>query len=182
MGLNKYNNFFNINDRFGKYTIVDVTIVRNNYKATILVKCDCGNIQYVDVYSLINNKTTRCFKCNTRNLENNAQWKGYKTIPGKVISKLKRDALRRNINVYITLEDIYDCILLQNNKCALTGIDIDFINLRNASVDRINSSKDYTVDNIQIVHKDINIMKNAFDQEYFMYMCKLVTENNSKKY
>jgi len=47
--------------------------------------------------------------------------------------------------------------------------------LRTASLDRIDSTKNYTIDNIQWVHKDVNKMKMDFSQEYFIEMCRLVT-------
>ena len=42
------------------------------------------------------------------------------------------------------------------------------------SVDRIDSSKGYIIDNIRWIHKDINVMKNSFSDEYFTYLCKLI--------
>jgi len=49
----------------------------------------------------------------------------------------------------------------------------------NASLDRIDSSIGYVNDNVQWVHKDINMMKRIYTQEYFIYLCKLVSENNN---
>ena len=43
-----------------------------------------------------------------------------------------------------------------------------------ASLDRIDSSKGYVIGNVQWVHKDINIMKNKFDNQYFIDMCKKI--------
>jgi len=39
--------------------------------------------------------------------------------------------------------------------------------------------KGYTVDNIQWVHRDINLMKQALDLDYFIEMCKKVAESQS---
>ena len=50
-----------------------------------------------------------------------------------------------------------------------------------ASLDRIDSDGAYTIDNVQWIHKDINVMKNSFSEEYFMYLCKLVCGINTKK-
>ena len=46
------------------------------------------------------------------------------------------------------------------------------------SIDRINSDLDYTKDNIQIVHKNINMMKGTLDSKTFIYLCNLITFNN----
>ena len=48
----------------------------------------------------------------------------------------------------------------------------------NASLDRIDSSKGYIEGNVQWVHQNINMMKNKFDNQYFIEMCKLITKNN----
>jgi hypothetical protein len=100
----------------------------------------------------------------------------------------------------ITLEDVYNLWIKQDKKCALTGIPIDFKNqnfrqlterpshikhkkkfkydlICTASLDRINSDKGYIKDNIQLVHKDINMMKNDYDQDYFINMCNLISNN-----
>lgn len=66
----------------------------------------------------------------------------------------------------------------QLGRCALTGIVID--KLTDLSIDRIDSSKGYTKDNIQIVHKDLNCMKWDLSQQQFIDYCKQVVEWNRK--
>ena len=63
----------------------------------------------------------------------------------------------------------------QEGKCALSGeilikiaLEDKGINKYNVSIDRINSSKGYTKDNIQLVGAIINIMKNDIDEKDFM--------------
>lgn len=38
----------------------------------------------------------------------------------------------------------------------------------------------YHIDNIVMVHKDINLMCNKFSVEKFYSLCKIVSENNDK--
>ena len=40
-----------------------------------------------------------------------------------------------------------------------------------------NYFKGYIKDNIQLVHKDVNMIKKEYDQEYFLTLCRLITEN-----
>ena len=73
----------------------------------------------------------------------------------------------------------------QNQKCQLSGIDLTFdsdlkIRDNNLSVDRIDSSIGYIEGNVQLVHKDINMMKGTLSQERFIELCKLVTNKNNK--
>jgi len=77
---------------------------------------------------------------------------------------------------------MWDLFKKQNEKCALTGKEIrlerfhnDKMN-QNASLDRIDSTKGYTVDNIQWVDKDMNRLKNSYSQEKFLQMVKEIYE------
>ena len=51
------------------------------------------------------------------------------------------------------------------------------LKLQTASLDRIDSTKGYSKDNIQWVHKDINCMKMDFSQQYFIDLCVKVAKN-----
>ena len=145
----------------------------------------CGNIRtYKTKTSLerAEEKKSVCSSCRTSannrkrkgtklGAENRA-WKGYKDIPGKVLSKLKRDADSRGIEFHITLEDIQNKYEQQNKCCALSGIPVVWG--LNASVDRIDSNKHYTVNNIQIVVNIINIMKRDIPEDVFVFLCKQI--------
>jgi hypothetical protein len=92
-------------------------------------------------------------------------------------------AERRKLIVEIIEDDVWNRYLEQNKKCALSGIEI-FLHKSSkkitASVDRINSNKGYTKDNIQIVHKDVNRAKSNLSDEEFFTLCKNVYINLSK--
>jgi hypothetical protein len=71
----------------------------------------------------------------------------------------------------------------QNGLCALTNVKLYFGRCRfshetNASLDRIDSNKGYIEGNIQWVLKDINFMKSNHNQDYFISLCKLVSQAN----
>ena len=59
----------------------------------------------------------------------------------------------------------------QNKTCALSGLEIGWAEVgqdHTASIDRIDSTKGYTLRNIQLVHKDINMMKQQYTNQYFI--------------
>ena len=112
----------------------------------------------------------------TKAKELNPAWKGFGHVPGKVFRKLQRDAIKRNIPFEITIEDIHNQYNKQRERCAFSGIEI-FFGI-DASVDRIDSSKGYTIDNIQIVHKTLNIMKRDIPNDEFIGWCRLVYIRN----
>lgn len=127
-----------------------------------------------------------CKSCRTRkaNLSirrynkgpDNPFWKGYESIPQSWFSKYFQRANRKRTGS-ITIEDVWRLYIKQDKKCALTGLPLSFTKTSlgiSASIDRIDSSKEYILENIQLVHKDINLMKNHFKEEYFIEMCSLV--------
>jgi len=69
----------------------------------------------------------------------------------------------------------------QNKLCSLSGLLLESTyNNMTMSLDRIDNNKGYIEENVQWVHKDINMMKRIYSQDYFIYMCKLVAECNSE--
>jgi len=144
-------------------------------------KCKCGKVLDVNCYNFLN-KTKSCYECSVVDKmgSKNPNWKGIKEIPGSWIRKFQRKD-RKQKEFSITKEYVYDLWNKQNKKCALSNLPIDFKNLENsrwlvcsASLDRIDSSKGYVEGNVQLVHKDINRMKNDFNQDYFIKICKLI--------
>lgn len=131
-------------------------------------------------------KETSCFSCRTvannkkrigtKSKEKNPAWRGYKDVPGKVFSKLKRGASQRDLEFSISIEDIYNQYEKQHKVCALSGLGISFD--KDASVDRIDSNIGYTVDNIQIVHKKLNMLKKDTPDEEFIEWCCLVAKHS----
>lgn len=100
---------------------------------------------------------------------------------GDYYYSLKSGAKRRNLNFNIKKEDILELYSKQKYSCKLTGVYIhrnyktEFKEANNLSVDRIDSSKGYQLDNIQLIDKRVNQMKWDFDQNYFKSLCKEIT-------
>lgn len=153
--------------------------------------CDCDNCgkSNVDVHpqALLRNQTTSCgcrrdqYKKITG--KNSKQYKGYEELNGKYWGVIRKRAERRGYELNIDIKFAWDLYIKQNRKCALSGLPIKFaISNRKspettASLDRIDSLKKYTEDNVQWVHKDVNIMKNVYDQKYFIGLCELISKN-----
>ena len=103
---------------------------------------------------------------------------GFEGISGQRWSEIKCRAKKKNHELAITIEDAWNQFIKQNELCALTGEKIYFGSSNSkkgtASLDRIDSSKGYIIDNIQWLHKDINIMKLDLETNYFIDLCKKV--------
>lgn len=94
-------------------------------------------------------------------------------------NKLKKTAIKRKIQFSITAEYMWNMLKQQDYSCALTGRDIYFNSERDktVSLDRIDSSKGYIKNNIQWLHKEINMFKHKWGQEKFISMCYEVAEH-----
>ena len=109
---------------------------------------------------------------------------GYRQVHGGYLSSLRIGAKRRGIDFSLSCEDIWNQYEKQGGVCSLSGEKIKFVAVgyqrrktkeQTASVDRINNSKGYNPRNIQIVHKDINRMRNAFSVKNFRKKCLEIT-------
>lgn len=164
-----------INDITGKQFGVLTAIERCYRKNGTYWKCQCicGKYRFIDIFLLIKrNKNNVCLCDYVRN----HPLKSLYTIA-------KRGAKSRNLEFSLNRDELYDILVKQNFKCALTGLKL-VIGYKNkestASIDRIDSSKGYIKGNIQWLHKYINIMKLDHSQKDFIKMCNLVTEWNNK--
>ena len=94
--------------------------------------------------------------------------------------KYQVNAALRGIDWNIDFDYLADLLIQQDFKCALTGWDIDAMEVGNntASLDRIDSSIGYEVYNVQWVHKMVNMCKQQYSQEDFIDMCKSVSIHN----
>ena len=93
------------------------------------------------------------------------------------VNKCQVNASLRGIAWRLDADDIAALYARQGGMCALTGWSIGWAAVgpnHTASLDRIDSSRGYTKDNVQLVHKDINMMKQAFGQQYFVDACAAV--------
>lgn len=163
-------------------------------KKQYIRKCpNCGDeLIYSSISSFSHCKNTICRKCANKYRESycgkaNHKWGGYNGISLSYFNQIKKNAKKRNISFNLTIEDLWNVFVLQNEKCVFTGIKLELPKrtrkgcFGNASVDRINSSVGYIKENIQWVHKDVNYMKQDFDQKYFIELCKKISENDDVK-
>jgi hypothetical protein len=85
---------------------------------------------------------------------------------------------RKRLKIDIDKKFVEKLFLKQESRCALSGMNIR-LGL-NASLDRIDSSRGYTKDNVQWLHKDINLLKGSLEEKYFLEICENVHKHNRK--
>ncbi len=168
--------------RFGKLIVLSIYTTDRGGRIRWKCMCDCGKERDVLSSHLIQGNTKSC-GCGILKGKEHKQWTGHEGITGQFWGGVKRSANgdkgRRKIPLIITIQQAWQLFLKQGGRCALTGIKLTLPQRYNergtASLDRIDSYGSYELENVQWVHKDINIMKNCFTQEYFKEMCKRVS-------
>jgi len=125
-----------------------------------------------------------CKSCANKIPENNSH-KGWikGVLRRSFVRKYMINASIRGIDWSVSYEYLADVLIGQNMKCKLSGWDLHALNVNNntASLDRINSKLGYVEGNIQWVHKMVNMCKQIYSQEEFIFMCKSISENMADK-
>lgn len=193
MGGTKYNDELSEQTVVGHLTLLRRTIV--NKKIVWECQCICGKVirrrqDYLGEW-LHSNRSHSCgcqhpYKINPA--KDHGLWRGVGDMSGQYFAALAMSAKNRSIAFEITKEDAWSQFEKQDGKCAYTGLPLCFVTQRKrkrtpegqtASLDRIDSSKGYTPDNICWVHKTVNHMKNKYSIERFLEICRLVTEHRN---
>ena len=91
----------------------------------------------------------------------------------------RKGGLHRGLDWELEPQDIVNLYKQQEGKCALTGWDIGWAIkglTATVSIDRIDSSEGYLKTNVQLLHKDVNMAKQQYSQDYFIEICKAVAD------
>lgn len=161
-----------IDDRLDQLTVIGFTDEGTHQRA--ICRCDCGGTVNVRPTSLVRNKTNNC-GCAVR-----GKWKGMGRLSLTYFNRTKRGARKRGLSFKVTMPYLWRLYENQNGLCALTRLPIPMpIHLyepTEASLDRVDSSKGYTEENVQWVHKDIQRMKSDLSPKRFTELCQLVAQ------
>ena len=170
---------------YGTYEIVKLSR-SNGYGSRLwLCRCQCGQEREFLTSYLFGNgkrKASKCENCYLKYMEINNRITD--EIPKRFWQRFLDHSKRRNINVLLSSDEAYKLYCQQNKKCIFSGIDLYFTKLKsnfnrytNASIDRIDSSKPYALNNIQWVDKKINMMKGSLVDCEFVDLCKKIVNN-----
>jgi len=182
-GQSKYINLYPVGHKFGSWELLDPIPVRikkgnRNHYYYYNVKCECGFEKATDCSQLVSGKSKWCYECSMKKRKygsENPSWTGHGLVSGARFYRAKNGAELRNIPFDLDIQAMNEALEKSGLVCALSGLELD---KDSWSLDRIDSSKHYTRDNIQIVHKDVNRMKNKYSEEYFIKLCKMIAERN----
>lgn len=181
---------------FGKLTAIKPDGKNKAGQYFWISKCECGAEHRCLGTSLLSGQTTQCKQCTKQRwLDQNhlrATSVGDLTSAWWSARVVKRahghnsKATQKVYDLEINMEQAWQLFEKQEYRCALSGLLLEFPKDRNphggtASLDRVDSKKGYLLNNVQWVHKDINSMKNAFNQGYFLELCKAVANKHESR-
>lgn len=125
--------------------------------------------------------------------ENN-RWisNGVGLVSGTLMTYLRSKATQRKLCFDVTAQELWDLYEKQGRACALSGVPLEIsttINSQNnidrthmnASLDRIDNTKGYTLDNVQWVHKTVNAMRRQYSVDEYVRWCQQVAEYHDNK-
>lgn len=168
------------NKTFGNWTPIREVAPSKAGHTVWLCRCKCGKERKIQATFLVQGfRTDGCNKC--AGLKRRVQDRISNTHFGQIL----RGAIYRDLEFSIDSEYLYELLLKQKFKCALSGEELTLAKTtrehnhgkRTASLDRIDSSKGYIKGNVQWVHKDVNKLKGSFKEERLLDLCKKICQN-----
>lgn len=168
-------------DMFGFLEIIEQSKSKNKERRW-KCKCVCGKFSECGTNTLTSGHST---SCGCKRIESITH--SFKNITGTWYHSVAKSAKVRGFEFNLSKEFLQDLLEKQSFKCKLSGLPIKIYNGRNcqkyyyettASLDRIDNIKGYDEDNVQFLHKHINYMKWTHNEDYFITLCKKVSENN----
>jgi hypothetical protein len=110
---------------------------------------------------------------------------GTGTVSGTLMTYMKRKAKERDLCWELTSDQLWELFEKQKGKCALSGVDLHMsteINKQHnldrthmtASLDRIDNAKGYTIENVQWIHKTVNLMRRQYSVDDYVEWCRRV--------
>lgn len=166
--------------RFGRLVVESFShSVRGYAHWTCL--CDCGKRLTMRSSSIRRGLTQSCGCIRVEKQERND---AVGKLSASYFRRIKRGAELRGLTFDVTPQQLWDLYTKQNGTCDLTGMPImlerPYKPKQTASLDRIDSSKGYTIDNVVWLHKDVNILKNNYSVDEFVGWCRRVAEHSAK--
>jgi hypothetical protein len=163
---------------FGNFTVLGLSYVDSHGKTIWECRCLCGKLSNVSGGNLMKGASRQCTDCGYRSI--------YGGIPSDYWCQIQKGAEYRIIEFKITPEYAWSLFEQQGRRCSLSGMLLNFEDrqknksLRTASIDRIDNFIGYVVGNIHWVHKHVNVMKLNHSVEYFIDLCRKVTEHHQQ--
>jgi len=172
-----------IGNSFKEWLVINGPKVSQRGHVLWQVECSCKtNTRWMQANELTSK--TRCLKCINcaamdRGFDQTKRNGRIGNLTKTKYSKVARTAKARNIPFVVSMNFLWQLYLKQGQKCAITGDKL--CSITEASLDRIDSSKGYTEDNVQWVSKQANLSKHLMSMQELQEFCKKVLNNANQQ-
>jgi hypothetical protein len=160
----------------------DVNFMKQKFSQEYFIEL-CGKISNWNTSKTVFPKLPEKVEPNANNRHHG--WKGAGLISASFWGNITYRCKDERKILQLTMLGAWRLFCWQGGRCALTGIELKFESGYhkkdgNASFDRVNSSKGYVYGNVQWVHKDVNLMKQSFEENYFITLCHKIFNFNKQ--
>lgn len=120
-----------------------------------------------------------CFNEMQKTYEDTCYHSSLENVLRQRYNAARNRSTRKGMDFDITTDYLLELWERQNGTCFYTGVPmtIDRNDNNALSIDRIDSSKGYTRDNVVLVCSSINVMKNSHSIDEFINLCRSVVEH-----
>lgn len=170
-----------IGEKYKHWTILEGPVYDNS-TAYYKVKCDCGKEQFLRPTDL--KSKTKYFQCQScaqkeRAIKTTINNGRIGDLTLTEYTRLKRSAEKRGYVFEVSIDYLWNLFQEQKQICAITG---DFIpSIKEASLDRIDSTKGYIEGNVQWVTQQANLSKHIMTMEQLYEFCRKVLNHANQQ-
>ncbi len=161
-----------VGDKFGDWTVINTDVLSRNKARYVQCQCKCGTETYkLPIELLYENRDFQCAQ-RERALQTTITNGRVGDLTLTEHTRLRRSAEKRGYAFEVSIEYLWNLFQEQKQICAITG---DYIpNIKEASLDRIDSSKGYIEGNVQWVTYQANVSKHTMTMEQLYEFCRKV--------
>lgn len=139
----------------------------------------CGKVKPVSIFAVngAGYYESICRECKAE--REKARYQKYKGSDddrywGRRLAAIQQNAERRGISCKLTIQDLKDCYARQRGLCWYTGEP-----LRIGSVDRIDTERGYSPNNIIMCERYVNVFRGEMPRDEFIGLCRRIAGHHT---
>jgi hypothetical protein len=161
-----------IGEKFTRLTVVSYSHKDSNHRKWWNCVCDCGNLKVLHTGNLRSGNTKSC-GCFAKDSAKNRALPNHGGVINHIILQYKRHAKQRGFEFELTKEFVSEIIFKPCFYCGVVGGNLKKTKnfkegLKHNGIDRIDSSLNYTIDNVVPCCGRCNIGKSNMKKDDFL--------------
>ena len=165
-------------DRFDRLVVIEFSHNDKRHRRHYIVKCDCGNTKTVQG-TLLRSGNTRSCGCLAREAKKAKTLPENRGVVNQIILQYKRHARSRGIEFFLTYQEVDELVRKPCEYCGDAGGNVKKTKnfkegFRYNGIDRVDSSGQYTSNNVVPCCAECNRAKRDMAQSEFLAWVKRV--------